>query len=306
MTQYRQTAIKLYLRARGRILTAIRQFFNANGYLETETPNRIPAPAPEAHIEAIPSGGWYLHTSPELCMKRLLAAGFDRIYQISKCYRHHERGSLHLPEFTLLEWYCSGIDYHSMMNQCEELIRYVVQDIQTPDAISFRGQTIHLDRPWQRLSVSEAFQQYASMSLEKAIANDRFEEILAVEVEPHLGFPKPAFVFDYPVSLGSLARHKVSDPTKAERFELYIGGIELCNAFSELIDPVEQRKRFEAELDLRKKTGKTIYPIPEKFLDALTNMPTAAGNAMGVDRLIMVLTDAATIDDVVTFTPEEL
>jgi lysyl-tRNA synthetase class 2 len=294
------------LRMRAAIIQGIREFFIERNYLEVETPLRIPAPAPESHIDAIPSDGWFLHTSPELCMKRLLAAGYSKIFQISKCFRDKERGSLHLPEFTLLEWYRAGIDYREMMNECEELMLSIAHSLDRGDAIRYQGTTIDLKKPWIRLSVKDAFDQYAPLSLERTMEDDRFEEIMVDHVEPHLVMEKPLFLYDYPISLASLARPKKSDPSFAERFEIYMGGLELANAFSELTDEEEQRARFTREREYRRRQGKAIYPSPEHFLDALHTMPDSAGIALGVDRLVMIFTDKDTIDDVVTFTPEDL
>ncbi|MGB7572266.1 MAG: amino acid--tRNA ligase-related protein, partial [Thermodesulfobacteriota bacterium] len=148
---------KKALQQRSHILQGIRRFFIEEGYLEVETPHRIPTPAPESHIEAIPSDTWFLHTSPELCMKRLVAAGYDKIFQICRCWRERERGSLHLPEFTLLEWYQTGGDYRSLMEECEELIRSVARSIGVGQKIIFRGREIGLSEPWERISVKEAF-----------------------------------------------------------------------------------------------------------------------------------------------------
>lgn len=293
------------LQLRASIYTAVRAFFAEHDYLEVETPVRIPAPAPEAHIDAIESEGWFLHTSPELCMKRLLAYGYPRIFQICRCFRKNERGSRHIPEFTMLEWYRSDSDYFDMMKETEELIKHAAVISGFGTQITYRGSRVDLERPWTRMPVAEAFDKYASISVEKALSEDRFDETMA-EIEPALGEKAPLFLYDYPVSCGALAKLKTGNSSVAERFELYISGIELCNGFTELTDPKEQRERFEKEIALRKKAGKKEYPMPEKFLESLTNMPDASGNALGLDRLIMLFADAVRIDDVVAFTPEEL
>jgi lysyl-tRNA synthetase class 2 len=300
------TIRKKNLALRSRILYAIRHYFLAEGFMEVETPNRIPAPAPEAHIDAQPAGGWYLHTSPELCMKRLLAHGFEKIFQICKCYRQKERGGRHIPEMTMLEWYQAGLGYTEMMDQCEDLIRYTADEIGLGGEISYQSKTIDLASPWQRLTVSEAFRRYGKVSVEQALAEDRFDEVMGVEIEPRLGNEKPVFLCDYPVACGALARSKPSDPSVVERFELFIAGIELCNAFGELTDADQQRRRFEEEIHQRQASGRVVYPMPEKFLAELTQMPAASGNALGIDRLVMLFADATRIDDVVAFTPEEL
>jgi lysyl-tRNA synthetase class 2 len=303
---HRRKDLHKNLELRASILQYIRQFFVDNRYLEVETPIRVPAPAPEAHIDAQSSEGWYLQTSPELCMKRLLAAGYPRIFQICKCFRKDERGSRHLTELTMLEWYTVGQDYTEMMNQCEELIIHIAGYLGRNNIIQYQGRRIDLTLPWHRITVADAFNRWAGISVERALDDDRFEEILALKIEPRLGNDKPLFLYDYPVACGALARLKSSNRQLAERFELYIGGLELCNAFSELIDPDEQRKRFEAERELRRSAGKPVYPMPEEFLYELEYMPDAAGNALGIDRLIMLFADTKRIDDVVSFVPEEL
>lgn len=295
-----------HLLQRAGILNAIRNFFIQHDYLEVETPIRIPAPAPEAHIDAIPSETWYLHTSPELCMKRLLAAGYEKLFQICKCFRKNERGNRHLPEMTLLEWYSAHQDYYQMMNQCEALITFVVNTLYRSSTITYQKKSIDLTRPWPKLSVAQAFDRYAQCPAEVALKKGRFDEVMALQIEPHLGWEQPIFLHDYPSACGALARLKSDNTDVAERFELYIGGLELCNGFSELTDPVEQRQRFEAETEIRRKAGKATYPLPESFLDALAHMPEATGNALGVDRLVMLLTDTQCIDDVVAFTPERI
>ncbi|MEA2014558.1 MAG: EF-P lysine aminoacylase EpmA [Thermodesulfobacteriota bacterium] len=295
----------LYIRAE--MIRAIRGFFTDRDYLEVETPSRIPGPAPECNIDAIPSDGWFLHTSPELCMKRLLAAGYPRIFQVTRCFRGEERGSLHIPEFTLLEWYRSGIDYRIMMEECEELITHVAHILGHEKQINYSGKTIDIRTPWERISVKDAFRLYSSVSMEKALENDCFDEIIVREIESRFaGTNRPVFLYDYPVVLGALARVKEADPEVAERFELYMGGLELANAFSELTDATEQRARFEEEQKARDESGKPPYPMPEKFLSELICMPESSGIALGVDRLAMIFTNSESIDDVVTFTPEDL
>jgi lysyl-tRNA synthetase class 2 len=287
---------------RGVIFDRIRAFFREKGYLEVETPFRIPAPAPEANIDAIAASGWFLQTSPELCMKRLLAAGYPSIFQICRCWREGERGVRHLSEFTMLEWYRSGADYRDLMRETEELVRAAAP----ADRISYRGSLIDLAAPWERISVAEAFERYTATNAQAALADGSFDELMVEQIEPRLGCGRPTFLHDYPASCGALARLKADDPSVAERFELYLGGLEIANAFSELVDPVEQRARFLAEATERASQGKTSYPMPEKFLAELEQMPPSAGIALGLDRLVMVLLDAASIDEVVAFTTEEL
>lgn len=213
---------------------------------------------------------------------------------------------MHLPEFTLLEWYTASHTYLEMMVQCEKLIQFVAEAVGQSVSIDYKGRRILLSSPWDRMTVSEAFDRFSRISMKEAMAQNRFDEIMAIEIEPCLGYDRPVFLYDYPASCGALARLKPDNPSVAERFELYIAGLELCNAFTELTDPVEQRKRFEEERRLRRQAAKIEYPMPERFLSALEDMPAASGNALGMDRLILLLTGADSIDDVVAFIPEEL
>jgi lysyl-tRNA synthetase class 2 len=291
---------------RARIIQAVRLFFAAKGYLEVETPCLIPAPAPELHIDAVSAGHAFLQTSPELCMKRLLAAGYPRIFQICRCFRQAERGETHLPEFTMLEWYHAGADYMDLMDECEEMIIDVSRTAGFAHKIRYEAYEIDLKKPWLRIPLRDAFRQYASLSLEDALSSGRFDEVMVAEIEPNLGFPKPTFLYDYPGPLAALARIKKDDHRVAERFELYVGGLELANAFSELTDPQEQEARFQRDQEKRRNLGKTTYPLPEKFLRALPHMPESAGIALGVDRLAMLFCNQKSIDNVVSFTPEEV
>jgi elongation factor P--(R)-beta-lysine ligase len=294
------------LAARAEIIRAIRNYFHGEGYLEVDTPLRIPAPAPESHIDAIPCAEWYLHTSPELAMKRLLAAGYGRLFQICRCWRDGERGNLHLPEFTMLEWYRADADYLSLMDECEGMITHVAKTAGYGERVNFRGHEFSLRGKWERISVSEAFERYTRCSVWDALGQGVFDELMVTEIEPRLGIERPTFIYDYPAELGALARLKPADPRFAERFELYIGGLELANAFSELNDCDEQLSRFVKEREFRSSTNKRVYPLPEPFLDELPHMPPSAGIALGIDRLVMVLLDAPSIDQVVAFTPEDL
>jgi lysyl-tRNA synthetase class 2 len=305
-TNWRLASRRKVLAQRAAILQAIREFFVQRAYLEVETPQRIPAPAPEAHIDAIPADGWFLHTSPELCMKRLLAAGYPLIFQISHCWREGERGGKHLPEFTLLEWYRADSDYRDLMSDCEALVQHVALTMGQGDHLAYQGKEIDLCTPWTRLSVREAFLRYAPISISEAIRRDLFDEVVVRDIEPHLGTPQPTFLYDYPAERGALARLRCDDPSLAERVELYIVGLELANGFSELIDAEEQRARFVREEAYRRSLGRRSYPLPDKFLAELPDMPPSAGIALGVDRLVMLFLDVASIDEVVAFTPEEL
>ena len=290
------------LEKRARIIQQIRTFFIEQNFLEVETPQRIPANAPELHIDAVPSSDWFLHTSPELCMKRLLAAGYERLFQICHCWRAGERGKAHLPEYSMLEWYRSHCDYHQLMRDCEALFLYLSPE----QPIRWQGEIIDLSPPWPRLTISEAFSQFSSMSLETALATDEFDTVIALEIEPKLPPNRPVFLIEYPEKHAALARKKPSSPLVAERFELFIGGLELANAFSELTDPIEQQQRFTKEESQRQNKGKTPYPSPTPFLEELATLPPSAGIALGIDRLIMLFCDKSKIDEVVSFTPEQL
>jgi lysyl-tRNA synthetase class 2 len=239
-------------------------------------------------------------------MKRLLAAGYQQIFQISKCFRAAERGNKHLPEFTMLEWYVAQFDYHQIMYQCEAMLINAFKDMGHDHDFAWQNRKISLASPWERISVADAFLKYAPVTLEEALARDKFDEIMVEYIEPRLGIDRPTFIYDYPAKLAALAKIKMNDPTVAERFELYIGGLELANGFSELTDANEQRQRFEEALKLRSAKNWARYFMPEKFLQALQTMPEAAGIALGIDRLLMILANACQIDDVVAFTPEML
>ncbi len=287
-------------------MQALRRFFIERGFLEVDTPVRTPALAPEAHIEPEVSGSWFLQTSPELGMKRLLAEGCKSLFQICKCFRRGERGDRHLPEFTMLEWYRTGCDYRGLMEDCEQLLLFLADCLEIGTTIQVGTHSVSLHPPWKRLTVAEAFQRYVEQSLDDALAAGTFDEMLCTYIEPQLGIESPVFLYDYPMALSSLARQKQTDPAVAERFELYIGGMEIANGFSELTDPAEQHRRFAKERETIRSLGRQPGPMPEPFLAALEHLQEAAGIALGVDRLAMVLWNLGTIDEVVSFTPEEL
>ncbi len=298
----------LWLRAR--VIKAVRDFFWKRGFLEVETPLLIPANAPEEHINPVftlPSS-WQLQTSPEMCMKRLLCAGHQKLFQISHCWRSDERGSRHLSEFTMLEWYRAGCDYQELMTDCEELLQYVASTCR-PDSRCFErnAMTINPFAAWKRISVQEAFSRFGNSDVLDCLRKGRYEEILTSVIEPALAdFGTPVILLDYPVELAALARVKPENNTLAERFELYVGGLELANGFSELNDPLEQRRRFEEANAVRSSAGHSLLPLPEPFLETLGLMPDSAGIALGIDRLVMLTAGVDSIDDVVAFTPEDL
>ncbi len=291
---------------------SLRSFFIGQQFLEVDTPIRQPFLIPELNIEPLRSEAWHLQASPELCMKRLLAAGCDRIFQLCSCFRRGESGRLHLEEFTMLEWYRVESDYEDLMRDCEALLGSLLRDLRDMSLIACNcndgelradERLIDLRAPWQRLTVEEAFTRYSPLSLEKAMRDAVFDEILVEFVEPNLGREKPLFLYDYPVELGSLARCKKENPRLAERFELYINGIEIANGFSELTDSHEQRLRFEQELAQMPEGRRQNSPMPERFLHDLVRLDSAAGIALGADRLLMLLMGKKRIDEVVSFAP---
>jgi lysyl-tRNA synthetase class 2 len=297
----------LWLRAH--VIKAIRDFFWERGFLEVETPLLIPANAPEEHINPIRTlPSWQLQTSPEICMKRLLCSGHRNLFQISRCWRSDERGSRHLSEFTMLEWYRAGCDYQALMTDCEELLQHVAASCLSGSRC-FVHNSAKTDpfSPWERISVQDAFLRFGQVDVWDSLRKGLYEEILTSVVEPALaGFGSPVILMDYPVELAALARTKPGNRELAERFELYVGGLELANGFSELNDPLEQRRRFEETNRARGCAGQSVLPLPEPFLDSLAALPASAGIALGVDRLVMLTAGVDTIDHVVAFTPEEL
>lgn len=293
------------LERRSHVLSAIRIFFIERGFIEVETPIRIPAPAIECHIDAPPSGpGWWLRTSPELHMKRMLAAGCPRIFQMGACFRAGERGARHNPEFTMLEWYRAHADSHDILKDTEALLRYVVRATLGGATLTVANTPVDLGAPWHVLTAREAFLTWAGWDPVADYDADRFDLDLVNHVEPALPRDRPVVLTDYPAAAAALARLKPGDPTVAERWELYIGGLELANAYSELIDPVAQRVRFAAAAEARRALGREDYPLDEPFLAALeAGMPPSGGIALGVDRLVMLLCGATTIEAVRSFCP---
>ncbi len=270
--------------------------------MEVETPVRIPAPALELHIDAVPCDGEYLRTSPELHMKRLLAAGCDRIFQIGPCFRRHERGRIHNPEYTMLEWYRANADYHDILVDMRVLIKAVAREVIGGTSVVVRGTTVELGGEWEYRTVSDAFAHYAGWKPELMFDADRFDLDMVEKVEPALQQRGcPVVLADYPADCAALARRKPGDDKVAERWELYVGGIEIANAFSELVDPVEQRQRFLECAARRSAGGREVYPTDEGFLEALAGMPPSAGVALGVDRLVMLLAGLDSLDQVLPF-----
>jgi len=322
------------LAARARIVSALRRYFEADRFVEIEPAILQASPGNEAHLHAfttqlIGADGVarraFLHTSPEFAMKKLLAAGEERIFAISRVFRNRERGALHAPEFTMLEWYRAGAAYETAMIDCAEIVRIAAVETGAAE-FCFRDRRCDPLASPERLSVREAFSRYARIDLFDSLASDGksadrerlgiaaaregvrlaaddswsdiFSRILVEKVEPMLGLGRSTILCEYPAVEAALARISPSDPRIAERFELYACGVELANAFGELTDAAEQRRRFELEMAEKQRVYGETYPLDEDFLDALGHMPAASGVALGVDRLVMLACGAERIDDV--------
>jgi elongation factor P--(R)-beta-lysine ligase len=322
------------LEARARILAAIRGFFAARGFAEVDTPALQVSPGLEPHLQAFatvleePGEGprpRYLHTSPEFAMKKLLVAGVPLLFQLAHCFRNAERSRTHHPEFTMLEWYRAGATYRDLMADCEALLAAALAAA-GGTAFTWQGRRADPGAAWSYLSVAEAFQRFCGIDLlatapdpaapslalladvarPLAIAphagdewEDLFFRLFLERIEPQLGIGAPTILYDYPVSMAALARPKPGDPRLAERFELYVCGLELANAFGELTDAAAQRRRFLADQAAKQRRYGETYPIDEDFLAALAHgMPESAGIALGVDRLVMLASGAETIEEV--------
>jgi lysyl-tRNA synthetase class 2 len=290
------------LKRRSSIYNITRRFFDEQGFLEVDTPIRSPAIAPEKEILPFESDGWFLTTSPELYMKRLLAAGYTRLYQLSHCFRKGERGRLHNPEFTLLEWYRVGANYKTMMADTERLVLTIARELGIGDILHYQGKTIDLTAPWQHIGVSELYRQLAGWDPVVNPDLPRFDEDMVTRVIPRLNPHRPTIMLDYPAPMASLARLKRDEPSLAERAEVFIGGLELANAYSELTDSKEQMERFRQEIEHIGREQGRAAPLPQKFLESLEHLPECGGIALGMDRLVMLFCDAASIEEVIPFT----
>jgi elongation factor P--(R)-beta-lysine ligase len=301
------------LRERARVLAQVRAFFDARGYLEVQTPIVVPSPGLDLHLDAFEVAGGergaarWLITSPEYQMKRLLAEGWERIYQIVACFRRGEVGERHNPEFTMLEWYRAHAGVEAVMGDTEQLVAAV-----TGGTVHLGTRAIDLRPPLARWTVCAAFERFAGWSEEATLDaaardEDRYFRALVDEVEPGLAaLDHGIFLVDYPATQASLARRKPGDPRLAERFELCVGGVELCNGFGELVEPLEQRARLEADQETRRDRGLPVYPIDERFLEALSRVPPSAGNALGLDRLVALACGTTAIGEILAFTADEL
>ncbi len=281
---------------RDALMRRVRAFFHERGFTEVETPIRLKVPCMELHIDAEPSGDHFLRTSPEIFHKRLLAAGHSNIFELGKCFRRGEIGPLHNPEYTMLEWYRANADYMDVLADTQMLIS-VVAGVADPGSV---GGIV--DPAWKQMTVSAAFLEFAGWDPAGDYDENRFDLDLVEKVEPALKQIGGAVVLiDYPIEAAALARRKPGNPLVAERWELYIDGVEIANAYSELTDPAEQRCRFEECAEQRKALGKEVYSIDEAFIQALEKMPPSGGVALGVDRLLMLIAGADSLDAVLPF-----
>ncbi len=288
------------LRFRAKALAAVRHYCDAAGYCEVETPVGVIAPAAEEYIESPRAGDFFLRPSPELQMKRLLCTGLERMYQLGPCFRAGENGRLHRSEFTMLEWYGAHDTYLDALDFTKNLVRETAHEVNGCGTIRYRGTEIDLDAEWEIIPVREAFRKFAGRSADQLAEEEGlFELVLTESVEPNLPKDRPCVLIDYPVRFGAFAREKADDPTLVERWEAYIGGVELANTYGELTNPVIQRERFRKFAETRRINGLAEYPEPVEFLDAIdAGMPDAAGGAMGFDRLVMLLAGADSLAEI--------
>ena len=327
-----------FLRARGAISGALRGFFAEQGFVEVETSVLQVSPGNETHLHAPrteimrPDGSRasrYLRTSPEFACKKLLAAGEERIFEFARVFRDRERGDLHLPEFTMLEWYRAGAPYDAIMADCVVIIARAAQATGT-ETFAFRGRTADPFAEPELLTVAGAFERFAGIDLLSTISDDEgnraalaeaasgkvrvaeddtwsdiFSKVLVEHVEPHLGQGRLTILFEYPSPEAALARVKAGDARVAERFEVYACGVELANGFGELTDAEEQRKRFTDSMAEKQRRYGEAYPLDEDFLAAVAAMPEASGVALGFDRLVMLASGASRIDQVVWTPPAD-
>lgn len=302
------------LAERARLLAEARVFFASRGYVEIETPIAVPSPGLDFHLDAFEAVGGktqrFLITSPEYQMKRVLVDHADtpRIFQITRAFRAGELGDRHNPEFTILELYRAHAGVDAVMRDTEQLVARL-----TRGSVTIDGRIIDVRPPLPRITVADAFARFANVPEEEMLrlANEdetTFYEKLAFIVEPALAkLDRGVFLVDYPTTQASLARKKPGDPRYAERFELYVAGVELCNGFGELTDAVEQRARFIRDQAERRAKGKPVYPIDERFVEALERgMPPSGGNAIGFDRLVALACGTTSIKEVIAFTDDEL
>ncbi|WBU63719.1 EF-P lysine aminoacylase EpmA [Paracoccus aerodenitrificans] len=330
---HRHTDRRPALLARNRIQRAIRLWLDDHGFTEVDPAALAISPGNETHLHGFATSmigndgigrDMYLHTSPEFAMKKLLAAGEQRIAAFSHVWRNRERGALHHPEFTMLEWYRVGQDYTALMEDCSDFLR-LAAEAAGADTLRFRDAVCDPFAAPDRISVADAFTAHAGIDLLATISDDGavdrdglarqmrsadisfapgeswsdlFSRVLSERIEPHLGHGRATILDRYPVPEAALARRAADDPRVSERFELYACGVELANGFGELTDPVEQRRRFRADMEERARIYGDPYPLDEDFLSALPLVPDASGIALGFDRLVMLATSAPSIEAV--------
>lgn len=303
------------LAMRAEALRTVRRYFDERGFIEVETPVRVPSPGLDAHVDAVRAEDGFLITSPELSMKRLLVGGLPRLYQLARVSRAGEVGALHEPEFTMLEWYRAFSGIEAVVHDTESLVEAVVDRVSASkdgkkrkhaSVVAPDGRVIDVTPPFRRITVREAFRGYAGIddAVDLAASDpDQYYRKFVESVEPGLARePSAVVLWQFPITEAALARPLPSDETVAERFEVYAGGVELCNGFGELTDAAEQRRRFEAELARRARSGAREQPIDEAFLSALEEgMPPSGGNALGFDRLLMLALGVPRVADVMAF-----
>ena len=309
------------LATRARLLAEVRAVFAERDFVEVETPLLVPSPGLEIHLDAVRAGDGWLITSPEYQMKRLLAAGFERIYQVCRCFRDHERGAHHAREFTMIEWYRCYAGLDAIIDDLEQLVARACG--------LGGGCRVDVAPPWPRLTVRDAMARWAGVRVrgdepaaelvaevrragvevvDDTAWDDAFFAAFVARVDPAIAaLDRPLILHDWPAPLAALARRRPDDPTTALRFEAYAGGLELGNAFDELTDPIEQRARFADDQGVRAARGRAVYPIDERLIAALAEgLPPSAGIAVGFDRVVMLATGATDIRDVQAFTADEL
>ena len=333
--------VEKYL-VREKVVDTIRAFFKEQGFHEVSTPVLVPVPSAESNLEVFEtqlrtsqgiSRRAFLIMSPEYALKKLVTAGLGSVFEITKCFRNDEEISrLHNPEFTMIEWYRVGADYTAIMADFENLFVKIIKDTTPNTDLSrwiYQNEEYDLTLPWQKMSVAQAFKKFADIQAETLLSKDKllkagkgkgyqvgskttweqiFYQIFFNEIETKIrNSHKPMIIFDYPLSQAALAKKKADDPRFAERFEVFLAGIELGNCFSELTNPTEQEARFRDDLTIRKRLGKTDYPIDADFIEALkTGMPQVAGIAVGIDRLVMLAANVPTVADTLFFPAAEL
>ena len=297
----------LYLRHK--IFRAVREWFYSRGFIEVQTPVTASTPIPESSLDLFEikdqSPVTFLLPSPELYLKPLLSEGLERYFEISPAFRKGERGQYHLPEFTMLEWYRSNAGYRALMEDCHGLIAAVCRalGLSKHPCVQYRGTNIDLASPFEILTVEKAFTRMAGWNPILERNEERFDQDLVLKIEPGLPAGRPVFLVDFPAWAASLSRLKNEDKRVCERVELYIGGLELANGFSELVDPSQQEERFRAENRKRGQAGLKKLPMPREYLSHLKACPPSAGMALGMDRLVMLFANLSDIARTCSWNP---